>query len=103
MKKPTLLFANSKKPGEFKKLPPIELIVWEDHYSIGDGWIDINELEETGLKDPLLITSVGFVINENKKTLVLVDGVGDHGRTPGHIVLLQSAIRHRTVLRKGTK
>jgi len=62
-----------------KKMPLVYL-EWEDHWSLGEaGWIEAGEY---GIQ-PLICASVGWVVGENKKGLILAanrSGAGDIGQ-----------------------
>lgn len=79
----------------------LEYVIWRDHWSSGDDWVDIDEEVDTPLA-PLLCQSVGWVLSEDRKMLKLVsnlDGepdVADHGF--GVTLILKDAIVSRVPL-----
>jgi hypothetical protein len=67
---------------------PLEMITWEDHYS-HQGWQDIP------MESPeYLATTVGWVVYEDKKKVVLAQSIADNAIADAmHIMKVN--IRHR--------
>lgn len=76
----------------------IELIEWEDHASMGGprGW---GELDEARRLMPTTIYSVGWVITESDRHLVMVAHQGGE-QIDGELCIIKACITKRTLLLK---
>ena len=85
-----------------KKQPNLEIIKWMDHASLSAHWHD---LETVTNAQPLEITSVGWVMLEDDKKVILEtnsDRFTDSGNHSGVMVVLKSCITKRYKLKDPT-
>ena len=89
-KKPVKKSWNSLK----KTLPEIAFIEWEDHFASKGSWIYREDIKDTAM----LNTSVGFVLKENKDTVVLALSRSDNGMAGECVTILKKCITKRIKL-----
>ena len=77
-----------KKKKEKYKLYKIE---WEDAASSG-GWIELGEEK----LDPLIVTTVGFLIKETKDRLILAQSLTNGHRSADRIQIPKAWIKKKT-------
>lgn len=47
-------------PETWKALPPLVEVFWEDHYSIGDDWYEVDHKHEA-----CVLSAVGYLVHED--------------------------------------
>jgi hypothetical protein len=69
------------------------LVEWYDHCSTSGSW---NPLEVVKTMEPILITSIGFLVNETPRTVTLAAhwGVDDHN-VSGDICILKNCVKRK--------
>jgi len=70
-----------------KKIVALE---WEDHCS-GSGWKYEEDID--GL--PIIINSIGYVVNETPKTITISTAIASTGASPEPMTILKSCIKKR--------
>lgn len=80
------------KPRQFY---PLVEIVWDDATSLEQGWVT-----GTFSPEPTLVTSVGFLVCESKRHLVIAQDIDPNGHHAGNGQIPKACIVKRTVLRK---
>lgn len=79
-----------------KSLQQIDYIEWEDHVSLDEsGWKDSSDAH--GLRAEVC-KSVGFILRENTKEIVLVASIAGH-QIDGEVCILKSCIVKREKLK----
>lgn len=67
------------------------LVKWEDHHSI-NGWQDISSINE----EPLINTSIGFLVKETSDHLILAQSLVGDGEQCGDIIsILKKTITYK--------
>lgn len=77
----------------------LEYVEWLDHCSHGRGWKEVKDLQENDWS-PILVVSVGWVIKETKKYIVIIphhDTTG--GNCQGSMTIIKSCIKKRKRLK----
>ncbi len=83
------------KPRKPPKLSAVEYIEWEDHVSLAEsGWKDKRDAHELS---PEICKSVGFVLRETSKHVVLVSSVSGH-QIDGEVCILKNCIIARKTM-----
>lgn len=76
--------------GNWKPEYTPEWIEWYDHSSYSESvWRTIEEFEALG---PIRVVSLGFVITENDKSLVIVPHYGENDKGGGEMCILKTDI-----------
>lgn len=75
----------------------LEIVQWLDHCGYDDsGWHSLDAFEEL---EPLKMVSVGYVIKDAPKHIVLVSTVAESGTGRGDICIMKNAIIKRRKLK----
>lgn len=85
----------SKKLEATKRIYPIEHVFWNDHYTGQKNWTDAEHLDRKG---PLVCTSVGMRIFEDKETLVLAQNMGENATCADTVTILKNCIKTRKII-----
>lgn len=90
------LHKDIKRPDN-KKTPSLEYILWADHWTAQrKTWYDIND--DIGF-DPILIHSVGWVLQETKEALFLASQLGENEMYgSGATLIMKGVIKKRIKL-----
>lgn len=87
----------ASKTKKTKQIYPIVEIVWEDISNHEAGWLDtVDEV------NPMIISSVGFLVKETDKHLVLAMDLASDNQHNQRAQIPLSVVRSRKVLRKVT-
>ena len=89
--------SKKKKTVKTKSKSSYEIlkVFWEDHFSGNRHWVqDVKELRT----DPLICTSVGFKVHENKKTITLAQNMGEGHSIADTTTIIKSCIIKREKL-----
>ncbi len=79
-------------------------IEWEDARSIGSSWRDVKELLENAGAVPIIVKEVGWIVKEDKDTIVIVSSLDerkDKTFVSDGTILPKSLIRKRKVIKYG--
>lgn len=83
------------KPKRKKPEPKIEYIEWEDHVSLAEsGWKDKKDAHDLS---PEICKTVGFVLRETSKHVILVSSFSGH-QVDGEVCILKNCITFRRSL-----
>lgn len=75
----------------------VEEIVWDDHYSTDDWQPHDNE----DVARTISVTSIGYKIKENRRTVVLAQNVNNENKhISGTITIIKKNIKKRTIIRE---
>jgi hypothetical protein len=82
---------------------PLLLVVWVDSSHMGEGWVDFDELDRSDAQ--LLCVSVGFLVHESRRSVLLVPSIADlsepgNRQAHGSMLIPKCAILSTRVLRR---
>lgn len=78
---------------------PLIYIKWEDHWAQEGSWIPVKKLLKKHLaNEEVYMETVGFLINETDRSILMGLNVSSDGQIDGNIVILKRTILERKVL-----
>lgn len=77
-----------------KKKIYIEHIIWEDHSGGSSAWTDVNDIKNE-VNDEYYIHTVGMVVSENAKRLVIVQNLAKNMLANHHMTIIKNSIKKR--------
>jgi hypothetical protein len=75
---------------------PIIYVRWEDHWSEDQAWTHAKKLRKKHDKEKVyIIETVGFLLNENKVSIMVALSIASDDMVDGNIVILKKNILER--------
>jgi hypothetical protein len=73
-----------------RKPYPLYAVTWLDHYAARTGWTHIEDMDEK--IDKYQVVTVGFIVNEDKDSIMLSDTIAANRMTSNHMVVLKATV-----------
>lgn len=80
-------------------MKPIVYVKWEDHWAEDESWVSLKRLlKKFRANEDVYIETVGFILDETDKSILVGLNVSSDGQVDGNIIILKCNILERVAL-----